>query len=83
MCSSLSQLGIKVEEREDGMVIYPGEPQFGVLETFEDHRMAMALSVLGIGAKGIELNDPGCVSKTCPSFFDQIRAIGIATEIVK
>jgi len=81
MCASLSRLGIKVEEHEDGMTIQPGKPRFGVLETFEDHRMAMALAVLGIGGAGIELEDPGCVSKTCPSFFDQLGAIGVATEI--
>jgi len=83
MCLSLAKLGIKVEEREDGMVIYPGQPEFAVLETFEDHRMAMALSVVGIGSKGVELKDPGCVSKTCPSFFDQIAAIGITTKITE
>ncbi|VAW17157.1 3-phosphoshikimate 1-carboxyvinyltransferase [hydrothermal vent metagenome] len=83
MCLSLSQLGIKVDEHEDGMTIYPGQPRFGVLETFEDHRMAMALSVLGIGGAGIELEEPGCVSKTCPSFFDQMAAIGIATKLIR
>jgi len=82
MCSSLSALGIKVEEHDDGMTVHPGKPKSGVMDTFEDHRMAMSLAVLGIGGNGIELLDPGCVSKTCPSFFEQLAQIGIASETV-
>ncbi len=77
MCQSLNTLGIKVEEHEDGLTVYPGVPKFGVLDTFEDHRMAMSLAVLGIAGAGVELLGPGCVSKTCPSFFEQLRGIGI------
>lgn len=77
MCQSLSALGIKVEEHEDGLTVYPGTPKFGVLDTFEDHRIAMSLAVLGVAGAGIELLEPGCVSKTCPSFFEQLSGIGI------
>ncbi len=77
MCASLSGVGIKVEEHEDGLTVYPGVPKFGVLDTFEDHRMAMSLAVLGVGGAGVELLEPGCISKTCPSFFEQLAAIGV------
>lgn len=80
MCKSLNALGIKVEELEDGMIVHPGVPKFGIMDTFEDHRMAMSLAVLGIAGDGIELLDPGCVSKTCPSFFEQLAQIGISSE---
>lgn len=80
MCASLTKLGIKVDEHEDGLTVYPGEPQFAVLDTYEDHRMAMSLAVVGIAGSGVELTDPGCVSKTCPTFFDQIAAMGIGVE---
>ncbi len=83
MCASLARLGIKVEEHEDGLTVYPGMPEFGVMETYEDHRMAMALAVLGIAGQGIELLEPGCVSKTCPSFFEQLASIGIGVERTK
>ncbi len=83
MCTSLSQLGIKVEEHEDGLTVYPGRPEFGVLNTYEDHRMVMALAVLGIGGVGIELLEPGSVSKTCPSFFEQLAAIGLKSEKIE
>ncbi len=81
MCASLKKLGIRVEEHEDGLTVYPGKPRFGVLETYEDHRMAMSLAVLGAGGAGVELLDPGCVSKTCPSFFDQIGELGVGLSM--
>lgn len=77
MCASLTALGIQVDEHDDGLTIYPGAPKFAVLDTFEDHRMAMSLAVLGVAGAGVELKDPGCVSKTCPSFFEQIAEQGI------
>ena len=80
MCASLAKLGIKVEEHDDGMSVYPGIPEFGIMDTFEDHRMVMALAVLGVAGNGIELLDPGCVSKTCPSFFEQLEQIGIGNK---
>ncbi|MCF6302545.1 MAG: 3-phosphoshikimate 1-carboxyvinyltransferase [Devosiaceae bacterium] len=76
MCQSLAAVGIKVEEHEDGLTVYPGVPKFGILDTFEDHRMAMSLAVLGIAGAGVELLGPGCVSKTCPSFFEQLAGVG-------
>lgn len=77
MCEALAKLGIQVEERDDGMKIYPGEAQTGVMETHDDHRVVMALAVLGMAAKGITLKDPGAVSKTCPTFFDILKTIGV------
>lgn len=79
MCQSLTKLGIRVEERPDGMKIYPGTPKFAVLDSFEDHRMAMSLSVLGVAGAGVEILEPGCISKTCPSFYEQIGAMGVKT----
>ncbi|MCB1518001.1 MAG: 3-phosphoshikimate 1-carboxyvinyltransferase [Hyphomicrobiaceae bacterium] len=82
MCQSLTKVGITVEEREDGMTIFPGKPRFAVLDTFEDHRMAMALAVLGVAGDGVELKEPGCVSKTCPTFFDELGKLGISTDML-
>jgi len=83
MCKSLTQIGIKVDEHQDGLTVYPGQPKFGVLETFEDHRMVMSLAVLGIGGAGVELKYPQCVSKTCPGFFDQLNAIGVEAIVAQ
>ena len=76
MCRSLDKLGVPVVERDDGMTVSPAAPKFAVLDTYEDHRIAMSLAVLGMAGAGVELNDPGCVSKTCPTFFDLIGGLG-------
>ncbi|KAB2850251.1 MAG: 3-phosphoshikimate 1-carboxyvinyltransferase [Hyphomicrobiaceae bacterium] len=83
MCRSLEQLGVPVVEREDGMTISPAAPRFAVLDTHEDHRIAMSLAVLGLAGAGVELREPGCVSKTCPTFFDLIAGLGAKVEEVK
>lgn len=82
MCASLTKLGVPVQEHPDGLTVAPGQPRFAVLDTYEDHRIAMSLAVLGVAGAGVELNDPSCVSKTCPSFFDVLAGIGVGTEIV-
>ncbi len=80
MAASLSLLGIKVEERPDGLTIWPGRPACAELDTYDDHRVAMSLAVLGSAANGIVLRNPGCVSKTCPSFFDLLTKLGLTVR---
>jgi 3-phosphoshikimate 1-carboxyvinyltransferase len=80
MSASLSKLGIRCDEHPDGLTVHPGTPRFAVLDTYEDHRIAMSLAVLGVAGAGVELNEPSCVSKTCPTFFDILAGLGIATE---
>ncbi|MBT3336698.1 MAG: 3-phosphoshikimate 1-carboxyvinyltransferase [Anaerolineae bacterium] len=71
VCTELMKLGVKVEEYEDGMTIYPCENiQPASIETYNDHRMAMAFSLIGLRAEGVEIEAPGCVSKTFPNYFD-------------
>lgn len=66
----LARCGITAEEEPDGLVIYPGQPHAALVTTYDDHRMAMAFSILGLAAEGIEIDDPTCVGKTFPTFFD-------------
>ncbi|GKV57523.1 3-phosphoshikimate 1-carboxyvinyltransferase [Sporosarcina sp. NCCP-2222] len=77
ICYSLTELGIKVEEYRDGLKVYPGNPKPALLHTFDDHRVAMSLALIGSKIEGISLNDPGCVSKTCPHFFDMLENLGL------
>jgi 3-phosphoshikimate 1-carboxyvinyltransferase len=79
ICRSLAALGVPVEEHRDGLTITPAMPRFASLDTFEDHRVAMSLAVLGASGAGIELLNPACVSKTCPGFFDLIGGLGVKT----
>ena len=80
ICRALSDLGVPVEEREDGLTVYPARPVRATLETHDDHRVAMALAVLGVAAEGVRLLEPGCVSKTCPPFFSLLADLGIGVE---
>ncbi|RTE06461.1 3-phosphoshikimate 1-carboxyvinyltransferase [Paenibacillus whitsoniae] len=76
ICTELRKLGIQVDEHPDGLTVYPGAPSPALLDSYDDHRMAMALSLIGLRAGGIRITDPGCVSKTCPDYWARLGAIG-------
>lgn len=70
-CIELDRLGVRVEEHEDGMTIYPCETfRPATIKTYSDHRMAMAFSLIGLRFDGVTIEDPSCVSKTFPNFFE-------------
>ena len=71
----LTRLGVAATEEADGFVIQPGLPQPGVVETYDDHRMAMSFALLGLLRPGIVISDPGCVSKTFPEYFDVLAGL--------
>lgn len=74
--AELRRCGIEADEEPDGMVIHPGYPKPAVVHTYDDHRMAMAFSLLGLMTEGIAIAGPGCVAKTFPDFFatlDRLR----------
>ncbi|MEO0492444.1 MAG: 3-phosphoshikimate 1-carboxyvinyltransferase [Actinomycetota bacterium] len=75
--TELRRAGVDAEEHEDGFVIRPdGPPRPVAFHTYDDHRMAMAFSLVGLVVDGVEVRDPGCVAKTFPGFFqalDQLR----------
>jgi 3-phosphoshikimate 1-carboxyvinyltransferase len=75
MTVALTEMGITVEERQDGWKIFPGEANFAEVGTRDDHRMAMALTVLGLAADGVSLDYPNCVAKTNPDFFKSMESI--------
>jgi 3-phosphoshikimate 1-carboxyvinyltransferase len=66
----LRRLGIRVEEAEDALTIHPGQPRPAVVETYDDHRMAMSFAITGTRTPGLRIADPGCVAKTVPGFWD-------------
>ena len=70
--TELQRLGLSVEEHPDGMTIHPGPLQSATVATYDDHRMAMSFSLLGLRVPGIVIADPGCTSKTYPHFFDDL-----------
>ena len=75
-CTELSRLGIRVEEHEDGMTIYPcDEIQPATIQTYNDHRMAMAFSLIGLRIEGVIIENPSCVSKTFPHYFEVLDGL--------
>ncbi len=67
--TNLRRAGIVCEELPDGVRIRPGQPRPCVIDPFGDHRTAMAFAVMGLGAGGIVIDNPGCCAKTFPDYF--------------
>ena len=75
-CTELARLGVQVQEREDGMTIYPCEKFTpATIQTYNDHRMAMAFSLIGLRADGVTIENPFCVSKTFPGYFEVLDSL--------
>jgi len=73
--TELQRLGIEAAEDDDGFTVHPGWPQPGVVDTYDDHRMAMSFALLGLVAPGIVIDDPSCVNKTFPDFFEVLEEL--------
>jgi 3-phosphoshikimate 1-carboxyvinyltransferase len=79
MATELRKLGADVEEGADYLRITPGtvKPRVAI-DTYDDHRMAMSFSLVALGGVPVRINDPQCVAKTFPTFFDSWRSILIS-----
>ena len=75
VADELRRLGIRVTVRRDGLTVHPGQPSAGAVETYHDHRMAMSFAVTGLRTPGLRINDPGCVSKTFPDFWERFAQV--------
>ncbi len=67
--TELRRLGLRIEEFPDGMTITPGGLHGGTVATYDDHRMAMSFSLIGLRIPGIKIAHPECTAKTYPDFF--------------
>lgn len=75
-CTELRRLGVHVDEHADGMTIYSCDHiQPARIETYNDHRMAMAFALIGLRVPGISIENPACVSKTFPDFFAVLETL--------
>ena len=73
IATELAKLGVRCEEEESAITIYPGMPRAGVVETYEDHRMAMAFSIIGLMVDGIVIDNPMCCRKTFENYFELLE----------
>ena len=75
-CNELRRLGVQVDEHEDGMTIYPCKTfKPANVQTYNDHRMAMAFSLIGLRVDGVTIENPSCVSKTFPNYFEVLDSL--------
>ena len=73
--TELQRLGVIVDERRDGLTVHPSPPAAALISTYDDHRIAMSFSLVGLVREGIRIADPGCVAKTFPAYFDRLAEL--------
>jgi 3-phosphoshikimate 1-carboxyvinyltransferase len=77
MASELRKLGAEVEAGGDFLHISPPAAlkENVLVQTYDDHRMAMSLSLAALGGVPVRIHDPGCVAKTFPDYFNALASI--------
>jgi 3-phosphoshikimate 1-carboxyvinyltransferase len=73
--TELRRLGQEVEEFPDGLRVTPRPVTPAVVQTYNDHRMAMAFALVGLKAPGVSIADPGCTRKTFPEYWERLEAL--------
>ncbi len=74
--TELRKLGAQVRTTEDSIEIYPAKSYHPAsIDTYDDHRMAMAFAVAALRIKGVRINHPGCTAKTYPGFFTDFSRV--------
>ncbi len=67
--TELGKTGIRTQSTTDSLIVYGGMPHGAEIETYDDHRMAMSFSVLGLNVLGIRVGNPACTSKSHPNYW--------------
>lgn len=73
--TELRRLGARVEERPDGLTIWPSALHGAAIETYDDHRVAMAFALVGLRVPGVTILDPDCTAKTFPRYFETLEQL--------
>jgi 3-phosphoshikimate 1-carboxyvinyltransferase len=69
-------MGGRVEEKEDGLIIYGGEKLHGAeIDPHNDHRLAMSFAMAGLKVPGVIIGDENCVIKSFPTFWELWEAL--------
>ena len=78
ICAMLSACGVKVHEEKEGFAVYgPAEVKGGTVDSYGDHRIAMAAAILGcFSTEPIVIKGAECVAKSYPDFFDDLAQLG-------
>ena len=70
---NLGKMGVAAVAQKDNVFILPGEPCPCEIETFDDHRVAMAFSLVGTMIEGIKIENPACTRKTFENYFEVLE----------
>jgi 3-phosphoshikimate 1-carboxyvinyltransferase len=71
----LGKLGARARASADGLEIEPGPLRGAAIDTYDDHRMAMAFALAGLRVPGVVIREPGCVAKTWPEYFEALERL--------
>jgi 3-phosphoshikimate 1-carboxyvinyltransferase len=71
----LTKIGASVETFADGLTIRPQPLHGALIETYNDHRIAMSFAIAGLCIEGIAIRNPACVSKSFPNFWQEFEKI--------
>ncbi len=83
MAEELKKASVNVEELPDGLIIHPSRPKAAYFDGRDDHRIVMALSLLGLAVNGTTTIDTAeAVDVTFPEYVDLMKSIGAKMEIV-
>jgi len=75
LACELRRLGGAVTERPDGLTISPARLAGATVSTYDDHRMAMSLALVGLRVHGVRVADPACVGKTFPDYWERLAVL--------
>jgi 3-phosphoshikimate 1-carboxyvinyltransferase len=75
LATELRKFGATVDEYPDGLRIVPGPLHGATIDTYDDHRMAMSMALVGLRVPGVIIRDPGCTDKTYPEFFADLARL--------
>lgn len=75
ICTELRKLGVEVEEFPDGLKVTPRPMHGAEIETYNDHRIAMSMALIGLKVPGVVIKNPGCVAKTYPGYWEDFQKL--------
>lgn len=83
MACELRKVGATVEEGADYLVVTPPAAlQVAAIDTYDDHRMAMCFSLVSLGGLRVRINDPKCVNKTFPTYFERFAEVARTVPVI-
>jgi 3-phosphoshikimate 1-carboxyvinyltransferase len=75
LSAELHKIGVRAEEKDDGLVIEGDKPHGAEIETYNDHRIAMSFAILGLVIPGVRIQNEECVDKSFPGFWGELKRL--------